>query len=86
MDPALLLAETEWLRALAAALVRDPGAVDDAAQEAAVAALEHPPTGERRAWLAVVLRNFVRQRRRGEGRRERRERASARARPPRCGR
>ena len=78
IDPAALLAETDWLRALAGALVRDPGAADDAAQEAAIAALEHPPQGERRAWLFRVLTNFVRQRQRGERRRDRRERAASR--------
>src|SRR5262245_54456180 len=72
LDPAELLAETEWLRALAAHLVRDPGAADDVAQDTAVAAIRHPPEGERRPWLARVARNFARQRHRSETRRARR--------------
>lgn len=84
LRPEELLAETEWLRALAAHLVRDPGAADDAAQETSIAALRNPPTGERRPWLAHVLRNFTRQRHRSETRRARREEiASPRAAAPR---
>lgn len=84
LRPEELLAETEWLRALAAHLVRDPGAAEDAAQETAIAAVLHPPAGERRPWLAQVLRNFTRQRHRAESRRTRREEtASPRAHAPR---
>jgi RNA polymerase sigma-70 factor (ECF subfamily) len=81
LRPEELLAETEWLRALALHLVRDPGAAEDAAQETSIAALRSPPAGERRPWLAQVLRNFTRQRHRAESRRARREEtAVARAR------
>jgi RNA polymerase sigma-70 factor (ECF subfamily) len=73
LRPEELLAETEWLRALAAHLVRDPGAAEDAAQDTAIAAVLHPPAGDRRPWLAQVLRNFTRQRHRAESRRARRE-------------
>jgi RNA polymerase sigma-70 factor (ECF subfamily) len=76
LRPEELLAETEWLRALALHLVRDPGAAEDAAQETSIAALRSPPSGERRPWLAQVLRNFTRQRHRAESRRARREEAA----------
>lgn len=70
-----LLAEGDWLRRLAQRLVAEPHAAADAAQEALVAALEHPPLEgvPLRRWLAGVLRNVVRQGRRRDGRRRVRE-------------
>lgn len=75
-----LLAEREWVRALARSLVSDPGRADDVEQQTWLAATEHPPGdgSQPRAWLGTVLRNFVRRAGRGEGRRRLREVAAAR--------
>jgi len=77
----LLLAEVDWIRGLAASLVREADLAEDAVQDAVVAALERWPAAPRnvRAWLAAVVRNAVRKAHRGEGRRRERERWSARA-------
>src|SRR5207245_2673992 len=70
---------TEWLRRLARAFVREDGAVDDLVQETWLVALRTPPaaTSPLRAWLSGVLRNLVFKRRRGDARRDRRERVAA---------
>ncbi len=75
--PEDLLAHTGWVRALAGALVRDPSAADDLAQDALLAALEKPPSTDRplRPWFAGVVRNLWRERRRGDARRTLREEA-----------
>lgn len=75
-----LLAEASWLEALARALVGDREEARDLVQEVWVAAAERAPSRiERpRAWLAEVLRNALRSRRRAQGPRESRERARAR--------
>lgn len=74
-----LLSEDRWIRALAARLVRDPGAADDLVQETYLTALS---SGARphsaRAWLRGVLRNLWRDGARSGARRERRERTAAR--------
>jgi RNA polymerase sigma factor (sigma-70 family) len=76
-----LLAHADWLRRLARHLVHEGGdEAADAAQDTWVAALRAPPLRDRPAepWLAEVLRNFVRRRRRtDEARRARDERAGA---------
>jgi RNA polymerase sigma factor (sigma-70 family) len=77
-----LLEQSRWVSALAKRLVK-AGAPFDAAdveQETWVAALEHRPKDGRplREWLGAVLRNVVRQGRRGESRRGDRERRAAR--------
>jgi RNA polymerase sigma-70 factor (ECF subfamily) len=83
-DPATslesLLAERAWLQALARRLVRDESAADDLAQETWLAALRRAParSTSARAWLAAVLRNALRDRRRAETSRARREFAVAR--------
>ena len=71
------LEELQWLRRLALSLVRDPNEADDAVQETVLAALTRRPleVASLGAWLAGVLRNAVRQGRRAEARRTRRERA-----------
>jgi RNA polymerase sigma factor (sigma-70 family) len=76
-----LLAHKEWVSRLAHRLAGPAG--DDVAQDLWVAALRSPPDGQRpaRPWLAEVLRNLVRLRRRGEGRRLHRERAAEALRP-----
>ncbi|MDO8349232.1 MAG: sigma-70 family RNA polymerase sigma factor [Planctomycetota bacterium] len=68
------------LRQLAAELLRDPEAADDAVQEVWAAALRRPPrhAGSLGGWLATALRNIARKLRRGEQRRVRREAVVAR--------
>lgn len=75
--PEALLAETDWMRRLARALVRDAEAADDLVQEASLAALRAKPDLDRglRPWLGRVLRNAARQRVRSGARRTARERA-----------
>src|SRR5690349_21142237 len=75
-----LLAQREWIRALARTLVRDEAGADDLEQQAWVEALDRPPshgTGLR-AWFATVLRRRARDARRSAERRDRREEAAAR--------
>lgn len=74
-SPEELLAQTRWLRALARRLLNDPADAEDVAQEALVAALEHPPALGRplAPWLARVAANFARRRRRSDRRRRERE-------------
>ena len=74
-----LLEHAAWVRGVAYALVRDASTADDLVQETWLAALRRPPDGDRplRPWLAGVVRNLARQRRRGDARRERREEAVA---------
>lgn len=80
-DPVALLEHSEWVRALARTLVRDPVVAEDVVQETWLAALRQPPPGDRpaRAWLAAVARNVARQFGRAQSRRDRREAASARS-------
>lgn len=75
-----LLAESDWVRRLSRALLQDPDAAEDVAQQALVAALERPPKADRplRPWLRVVVENFARMRRRSDGARARREEQVAR--------
>ncbi|MEE8104274.1 MAG: RNA polymerase sigma factor [Planctomycetota bacterium] len=77
-----LLQEDLWARRLAARLVGAHRA-DDLVQELWLAVLTtgRRPTGCVRAWLAGILRNLARQQKRGDGRRDRRERAAARPEP-----
>jgi RNA polymerase sigma factor (sigma-70 family) len=69
-DPQELLSHKGWLQRLAARLVDAPGSADDLVQDAWVVALRSPPSAERppRPWLAQVLRNLVKNRRRSAGR------------------
>ena len=62
-------------------LVGDPSVADDLAQEAWIARAERRGAEPRhpRAWLAGVVRHLAQLRRRGEGRRKRREEGVARA-------
>lgn len=75
-----LLARSDWIRALAASLARDPDRADDLAQSTIAVALEkHPASGvPPRRWIAAVMRNLLRQDRRAANRRERREERAAR--------
>lgn len=74
-----LLSQTGWVRELARHLTADSHAADDLAQDALAAALVHPPPDDRpiRSWLAGIVRNLARERRRGAGNRSARELAAA---------
>lgn len=76
-----LLEHSGWVRALAASLSRDPGLADDIVQETWISAMRRGPRDERspRGWLATLLRRQLRQVRRGDERRARREKDHARA-------
>lgn len=75
-----LLAESEWLRALARRLCADPHQADDLAQETWLRALRRQPDARSspRAWLARVLINLNISRARSDARRSRREQGAAR--------
>ena len=74
-----LVQHTRWMTELARSLTGDADQADDVVQDTWISALRKPPTApdDARPWLAVVLRNVVRQRSRTAGRREARERAHA---------
>ncbi len=76
-----LLQHARFVRRIALALLRDEHAAEDVAQETWLAAFERPPraSGNLRGWLATVARRLAGRHRREEARRERRERAAARA-------
>jgi RNA polymerase sigma-70 factor (ECF subfamily) len=78
VDVERLLAQSEWLRALARRLV-GPALADDAVQDTFIAAMQSPPAADLppRPWLARVLHNMTRMRYRAEARRARREDATA---------
>lgn len=78
-----LLAHAGWVRHLAAHLVEGPHDAADVVQEVWQAALARrsEPIQAPRAWLAAAVRNLVNLRRRGEGRRRRRERDHGERRP-----
>ena len=75
-----LLEHAGWMRALARRLVADAQRAEDLTQETWVRALEHPPRTDLplKGWLATVMRNVLRQERRGESRRTVREELAAR--------
>jgi len=79
-DLEAILAQSGWVRALAARLVRDPGEADDLAQETLLAAQRRAPEQRDglRPWLARVLHNLASRGRRDRGRRLDREREVAR--------
>jgi RNA polymerase sigma-70 factor (ECF subfamily) len=70
-----LLAHAGWVRGLAAALVGDPAAADDLAQDTWLAALRNPPSSASapRPWLARIATNLARNRHRTDERRRARE-------------
>ncbi len=76
-----ILAQSGWVRAFAARLVRDPGEADDLAQETLLAARARAPEEREglRPWLAGVLRNLAARGRRDRARARERERVAARA-------
>src|SRR5260221_10488495 len=69
-----LLERSDWIRALALNLARDPDRAEDLAQSTIALALEkHPAAGvPPRRWLATVMRNLLRQDLRAARRRVRR--------------
>jgi RNA polymerase sigma factor (sigma-70 family) len=75
----VLVAHAEWLRQLAAYLLRDGPDAEDVVQETWEAALRSPPDPGRpiRPWLAQVLRNAIRSSGRSLSRRTARERNAA---------
>jgi RNA polymerase sigma-70 factor (ECF subfamily) len=75
-----LLAHAGWLRALASALIADPAEADDLVQDTWLAAVRHPPSADRppRPWLARVITNLARNRRRSSEHRVERERRAPR--------
>ena len=72
-----LLGEARWVEGFARALVREDA--DDVAQDAWLAAIQHPPApaASPRPWFATVMRNLKRMRFRSASRRRAREDASA---------
>lgn len=70
-----LLAQSTWLRRLAATLVAGEAAAEDLVQETWLVALRHPPLGGRspRPWLARIARNLAANFRRSEARRKQHE-------------
>ncbi|MBI3820471.1 MAG: sigma-70 family RNA polymerase sigma factor [Planctomycetes bacterium] len=86
LDPQSLLAHDEFVRSVARALLGNPDAADDAAQDTWLSILKLSILNKNpdqplsiRAWLATFVRNAARDRIRSESARRRRERASARA-------
>jgi len=75
----LLLANRDFVRALARELLSEPADVDDVVQQTMLAAwISGSGKGKFRSWLATVARNFARQvHRRDERRRDREQRAAA---------
>jgi len=75
-----LLARREWVRRFARTLARDDASADDLAQEAMLAAIEHPPSNADApaGWLRRVTSRLAMNRSRGERRREARENAALR--------
>jgi len=76
-----LLAHEAFVRRVAARLLRDASRVDDVVQQTWLAALRRRPDASvgLGGWLARVARNFALESRRGDARREDRERRAARA-------
>jgi RNA polymerase sigma-70 factor (ECF subfamily) len=80
-DPERLLAEGAFVRALARDLVAGAADADDLVQETWLRALVKPPQAgiSPRAWLAGLVKNVSRERRRADERRDRRELRAASA-------
>jgi RNA polymerase sigma factor (sigma-70 family) len=74
-SPEELLAHAVWVRKLARALVLDDASAEDLAQDALVAALQHPPRTDQplRPWFTRVVRNLATSKRRQDVRRSDRE-------------
>src|SRR5688572_12161433 len=69
-----ILAQADWTRRLARALVSDEALADDLVQETWAAAVAHPPAaGAERGWIRTVLRNALYKRALAEQRRRSRD-------------
>ena len=79
-----LLSQSDWVTALARALVADPATADDVAQSAWVDVLQSKRHSivDPRAWLATIVRRKALRAQRTEARRQRRERAADEAAAP----
>jgi RNA polymerase sigma factor (sigma-70 family) len=77
LDPEALLAEAAWLKRLAVTLAGDADDADDLVQQSWITAWRRNPDTSRplRPWLAKVLRDQSRMRRRADARRAQREAA-----------
>jgi DNA-directed RNA polymerase specialized sigma24 family protein len=80
VDPTSLLEQGPWIARLARSLTSDDDLARDLTQETYVAALRAPPRDAAllKPWIARVLQNLVRQRRRSDSNRRAREAAQAR--------
>ena len=80
-DPQTLLAQREWVRRVARALVADANAADDLEQDLWVGLLERPPRprSSLRGWLAAALHHRFLNVKRADARRARHELAASRA-------
>ncbi|HUH00726.1 MAG TPA: sigma-70 family RNA polymerase sigma factor [Kofleriaceae bacterium] len=78
VDIDALLAQADWVHAVARALVRDPAEARDLAQDTMEVALKAGPSQDRplRPWLGGVVRNLWRSRARASARRVARETAA----------
>lgn len=79
-DLKALLENADWVRTLALRLAKDPHEADDLEQDTWLRAFRRPPRSgaDPRNWLATVMRNALRLRRRSDHRRAAREHAAAR--------
>jgi RNA polymerase sigma-70 factor (ECF subfamily) len=70
-NPKELLARIQWVRTLAAALIRDTDKAEDIAQEAWLRQIEKPPRDSTawRGWFARVMKNLVNESGRSQARR-----------------
>jgi RNA polymerase sigma-70 factor (ECF subfamily) len=84
LDLDRLLSDTAFVRRIARALVRDPDAAEDLAQDAMVVAIERPPRAgtSPRGWLAAVVRSLAIDRARRASARARHESAAPDREPP----
>ena len=82
--PEMLLADAAWLKRLAVTLAGNADDADDLVQESWIAAWRKKPAADRplRPWLAKVIRDLAKMRRRGAARRVAREDRAADEREP----
>lgn len=75
-----LLGQSDWITRLSRVLVADPATADDIAQDTWADLIARPPrgVGDLRSWLATIVRRKASRLRRGDARRDRRERSAAR--------
>jgi RNA polymerase sigma-70 factor (ECF subfamily) len=76
-----LLAHSDWVHALARAILQDEQLAEDVTQETLVAVLRRPPRGALRPWIQVVARNLARKALRTRTRQRARDAHAARPEP-----